>query len=169
MEMSLAARSAAQPVDQVMFDAPHPPAFSAQLLSMMEALQDLSARMSAVEDAQEIHVDQVQSHNSVAVSFPFPPSGLPPRTCSFPALAGSGGPGFPSNDGGDGFDDEDEELVRDRMPQSFTSHRDVVERDIVDARSLRYATLGPVPSSASDFSAWKNQLLLIMAKLIGIT
>jgi len=71
MEMSLAARSAAQPVDQVMFDAPHPPAFSAQLLSMMEALQDLSARMSAVEDAQEIHVDQVQSHNTVAVSFPF--------------------------------------------------------------------------------------------------
>ncbi|CAL1146875.1 unnamed protein product [Cladocopium goreaui] len=49
---------------------------------------------------------------------------------------------FPSNDGGDGFDDEDEELVRDRMPQSFTSHRDLVERDIVDARSLRYATLG---------------------------
>ena len=51
------------------------------------------------------------------------------------------------------------------MPQSFTSHRDLVERDIVDARSLRYATLGPVPSSASDFRAWKNQLLLIMAKL----
>ena len=53
MEMSLAARSAAQPVDQVRSDAPPPPAFSAQLLSMMEALQDLSARMSAVEDAQE--------------------------------------------------------------------------------------------------------------------
>ena len=87
---------------------------------MMEALQDLSTRMSAVEDAQEIHVDQVQSHNGAAVSFPFPPSGLPPRPRSFPALAGSGGPGFPSNDGGDGFDDEDEELVRDRMPQSFT-------------------------------------------------
>ena len=132
---------------------------------MMEALQDLSTRMSAVEDAQEIHVDQVQSHNSAAVSFPFPPSGLPPRPRSFPALAGSGGPGFPSNDGGDGFDDEDEELIRDRMPQSFTSHRDLVERDIVDARSLRYATLGPVPSSASDFRAWKNQLLLIIAKL----
>ena len=165
MEMSLAARSAAQPVEQVRSDAPPPPAFSAQLLSMMEALQDLSTRMSAVEDAQEIHVDQVQSHNSAAVSFPFPPSGLPPRPRSFPALAGSGGPGFPSNDGGDGFDDEDEELVRDRMPQSFTSHRDLVERDIVDDRSLRYATLGPVPSSASDFRAWKNQLLLIMAKL----
>ena len=83
----------------------------------------------------------------------------------FSGTCGIRGPGFPSNDGGDGFDDEDEELVRDRMPQSFTSHRDVVERDIVDARSLRYATLGPVPSSASDFSAWKNQLLLIMAKL----
>ena len=51
MEMSLAARSAAQPVDQVRSDAPPPPAFSAQLLSMMEALQDLSTRMSAVEDA----------------------------------------------------------------------------------------------------------------------
>ena len=51
------------------------------------------------------------------------------------------------------------------MPQSFTSHRDLVERDIVDARSLQYATLGPFPSSASDFRAWKNQLLLIMAKL----
>ena len=95
MEMSLAARSAAQPVDQVMFDAPPPLAFSAQLLSMMEASKNLSARISAVEDAQEIHVDQVQSQNSMAVSFPFPPSGLPPRACSFPALAGSGGPGFP--------------------------------------------------------------------------
>ena len=63
-------------------------------------------------------------------------------------LAGSGGPGFPSNDGGDGFDDEDEELVRDRMPQSFTSHRDLVERDIVDARSLRYATLGYIRSGS---------------------
>ena len=63
---------------------------------------------------------------------------------------------FPSDDGGDGFDNEDEELVRDRMPQSFTSHRDLVERDIVDARSLWYATLGPVPSSASDFRAWKT-------------
>ena len=51
------------------------------------------------------------------------------------------------------------------MPQSFTSHRDLVERDIVDDRSLRYATLGPVPSSASDFRAWKNQLLLTMAKV----
>ena len=71
MEMSLAARSAAQPVDQVRSDAPPPPAVSAQLLSMMEVLQDLSTRMSAVEDAQEIHVDQVQSHNTVAVSFPF--------------------------------------------------------------------------------------------------
>ena len=100
MEMSLAARSSAQPVDQVRSDAPPPPAFSAQLLSMMEALQDLSTRMSAVEDAQEIHVDQVQSHNSAAVSFPFPPSGLPPRPRSFPALAGSGGPGFPSEDCG---------------------------------------------------------------------
>ena len=108
MEMSLAAGSAAQPVDQFTSDAPPPPAFSAQLLSMMEALQDLSTRMSAVEDAQEIYV---QSHNSAAVSFPFPPSGLPPRPRSFPALAGSGGPGFPSNDGGDGFDDEDEELI----------------------------------------------------------
>ena len=78
MEMSLAARSSAQPVDQVRSDAPPPPAFSAQLLSMMEALQDLSTRMSAVEDAQEIYV---QSHNSAAVSFPFPPSGLPPRPC----------------------------------------------------------------------------------------
>ena len=104
--------------NQVRSDAP-PPAFSAQLLSMMEALQDLSTRMSAVEDAQEIHVDQGQSHNSAAVSFPFPPSGFPSRPRSFPALAGSGGPGFPSNDGGDGFDDEDEELVRDRMPQSL--------------------------------------------------
>ena len=165
MEMSLAARSAAQPVDQVRSDAPPPPAFSAQLLSMMEASQDLSTRMSAVEDAQEIHVDQVQSHNSAAVSFPFPPSGLPPRPRSFPALARSGGQWFPSNDGGDGFDDEVEELVRDRMPQNFTSHRDLVERDIVDDRLLRYATLGPVPSSASDFRVWKNQLLLIMAKL----
>ena len=128
MEMSLAARSA-QPVDQVRSDAPPPPAFSAQLLSMMEASQDLSTRMSAVEDAQEIHVDQVQSQNSAAVSFPFPPSNLPPRPRSFPALAGSGGPGFSSNDGGDGFDDEDEELVRDRMPQSSTSHRDLVDRE----------------------------------------
>ena len=68
MEMSLAARSAAQPVDQVRSDAPPPPAFSAQLLSMMEALQDLSTRMSAVEDAQEIHVDQVQSQNSSVFS-----------------------------------------------------------------------------------------------------
>ena len=165
MEMSLAARSAAQPVDQVRSDAPPPPAFSAQLLSMMEALQDLSTRMSAVEDAQEIHVDQVQSRNSAAVSFPFPPSNLPPRPLSFPALAGSGGPVFPSNDGGDGFDDADEELVRDRMPQSSTSHRDLAERDIVDDRSLRYATAGPVPSSASEFRAWKNQLFLIIAKL----
>ena len=165
MEMSLAARSAAQPIDQVRSDAPPPPAFSAQLLSMMEASQDLSTRMSAVEDAQEIHVDQIQSHNSAAVSFPFPPSGLPPRPRFCPALAGSGGPGFPSNDGGDGFDDEVEELIRDRMPQNFTSHRDLVERDIVDDRLLRYATLGPVPSSASDFRVWKSQLLLIMAKL----
>ena len=87
MEMSLAAGSAAQPVDQFTSDAPPPPAFSAQLLSMMEALQDLSTRMSAVEDAQEIHVDQVQSHISAEVSFPFQPSGLPPRPRSFPALA----------------------------------------------------------------------------------
>jgi hypothetical protein len=87
MEMSLAARSAAQPVDQVRSAAPPPLAVSAQLLSMMEVLQDLSARMSAVEDAQEIHVDQVQSHISATVSFPFQPSGLPPRPRSFPALA----------------------------------------------------------------------------------
>ena len=84
---------------------------------------------------------------------------------SFPALAGSGGPGFPSNDCGNGFDDEDEELVRDRMLQNFTSHRGPVERNIVDDRSLRYATLSLVPSSASDFRVWKNQLLLIMAKV----
>ena len=45
MEMSLAARSAAQTVDQVRSDAPPPPAFSAQLLSMMAVLQILSARM----------------------------------------------------------------------------------------------------------------------------
>ena len=62
--------------------------------AIAEALQDLSTRMSAVEDAQEVHADQVQSHNSAAVSFPFPPSGLPPRPRSFPALAGSGGQGF---------------------------------------------------------------------------
>ena len=70
-----------------------------------------------------------RASNSAAVSFPFPPSNLPPRPLSFPALAGSGGPVFPSNDGGDGFDDADEELVRDRMPQSSTSHRDLADRE----------------------------------------
>ena len=102
VEMSLAAQSAAQPVDQVRSAAP-PPAISAQLQSMMEVLQDLSTRMPALEDAQAVHVDQFQSHNSAAVSFRFPPSGLPPRPHPpSPALAGSGGPGFPSDDGGDG-------------------------------------------------------------------
>jgi len=83
----------------------------------------------------------------------------------FQHLPDQGGPGFPSNDCGDGFDAEDEELVRDRMPQNFTSHRGLVERNIVDDRSLRYATLSLVPSSASDFRVWKNQLLLIMANV----
>ena len=68
MKMSLAAQSAAQPVDQVRSAAPPPPAVSAQLLSMMEVLQDLSTRMSAVEDAQEIHVDQFQSQNSAIIA-----------------------------------------------------------------------------------------------------
>ena len=41
----------------------------------------------------------------------------------------------------------------------------LVERNIVDDRALRYATLSLVPSSASDFRVWKNQLLLIMANV----
>ena len=127
---------------------------------MMEVLQNLSARMSAVEDAQEIHVDNFRAIIARQCLFRFHLLVFLQDLVLFQHLPDQGGQGFHQK-----IADEDEELVRDRLPQSFTSHRDLVERDIVDARSLRYATLGPVPSSASDFRAWKNQVLLIMAKL----
>ena len=99
-------------------------------------------------------IENRRSHNSAAVYSSVSPSGRPRRAQR---------PGFQFD--GDRFEDEDEELVRDDVPQSLSSHRDLIEGDIVDDRALRYATLDPVPSNASGFRAWKNQILLIMAKL----
>ena len=73
---------------------------------------------------------------------------------------------FPSDDGGDGFDNEDEELVRDRMPQSFTSHMQGSSWE--GHCGCSFALVCYIRSGSFQcfgFQSLENQLLLIMAKL----
>ena len=132
------------------------------LESIMEAVQSLSSRMLTLESSRnstdpsrESRPLFDRSHDAVVHSSS-PPAG-PSRGLrvgkGFP-----GGPPDPIDQGGEGSDDDEEELISESP-----SHAS--EREIVDSRALLHTKLEVVPQSAADFRAWKTNFFLMLGRL----
>ena len=131
---------------------------SSQLAPVLEAFQELSGRMMSNENNMSrnyTETSQPSQPSQVGLTLPVPSHGS-----GRPGLVG-GGDGPPGADDpdweGDDGEDDDEELAADPTPKT--------ERDMVDARAFQHAKLDVIPSTASDFRAWKNSIILLFGRL----
>ena len=131
---------------------------SSQLAPVLEAFQELSGRMMSYEN--NMSRNYTETHQ---------PSQPPQARLTLPVpLQGSrhsdlvgGGAGPPGADdpgwGDDDGDEDEEELIVDPTPKT--------ERDMVDSRALQHAKLDVIPSTASEFRARKNSIILLFGRL----
>ena len=132
------------------------------LESIMEAVQSLSSRMLTLESSRNSTDPNREPRplfdrsRDTVVHSSSPPVG-PSRGLrvgkGFP-----GGPPDPIDQGGDGSDDDEEELISESPSQAS-------EREIVDSRALLHTKLEVVPQSAADFRAWKTNFFLMLGRL----
>ena len=133
-------------------------AASSQLAPVLVAFQELSGRMMSYENNMSrnyTEISQPSQPSQARLTLPVPLQG------SRQSVHFGGGVGPPGGDDpgweDDDNDEDEEELIVDPTPKT--------ERDLVDGRALQHSNLDVIPSTASEFRAWKNSIILLFGRL----